>query len=833
MTDLPPGFALDELPPGFALDSGPAAPAGRPGEIPETRAAATPRETPGIMERIRGLNLKAVGEMVIDQALGAIGGAVGGLGGLAGGVAGALHQAADRRAQPEGGVERSVMEGAQRGAEAMKQSYYGLPLVGQPSAKGQEYSEAVGEFIGQNAPAGIAGPGGVVGLARQAPKGAVGTGLRAATDAAAGSKAAEAARTGAAAAADKVLPQISPSNLARVKTATEAGVPVSPHQLSGNKFLKLLGEAAEDVPLAGGETLRRSRREAFSGGLVKAIDPSSTATVLDDATFKNLQDTAGSRIGEIAGRTDVPVESFGDLAEVARRDTPDVQGVIATYAKDLARIAEENGGVVPGDVLRKLRTEAQAQERAARAGKGDLANALDRLTKRLDDALSEHAPEADMEALADARRQYAISKALEPLVSAYPNGDFPPARLKSVITGTKEGKHRMATGRAGELGEYARLGQEVLKEQVTSMTAERSAVYRTAGALGVGGAVATTISPVAALAMYGGAGLYNLLGPRVVRWLAERQQRRNAPKPEGPPPEPTLGAGFEDVPQGQPPAKASPLGDLTPDWETAPGAADHAPGEVVPTEGLVPAVDEARPMRVQPAGVAPEAEGAALRGAGEQIPAVPGRPDLPDTMVVGAPAEVGATQAAGEAMQAPDAALARRQQIAEVERVRTQVADSPEVQKVLDAHAAKLQREAQREASAAALRKAAGLTTDPQLRQLLFDRAKKLEGAEEVPKGQVKEGMPEEKAAKVEKIPTGEAVEVPAEEVVAPNPDLVFEEGKGWVKRSIPAGEATELPAEVVVYDAKGRALQVGRTYMDSKGRRAVWQADGTWKILK
>ena len=54
--------------------------------------------------------------------------------------------------------------------------------------------------------------------------------------------------------------------------------------------------------------------------------------------------------------------------------------------------------------------------------------------------------------------------------------------------------------------------QEVLKEQVTSMTAERSAVYRTAGALGVGGAVAATVNPLAALGMYGGAAAYNLLG---------------------------------------------------------------------------------------------------------------------------------------------------------------------------------------------------------------------------------------------------------------------------------------------------------------------------------
>ena len=51
---------------------------------------------------------------------------------------------------------------------------------------------------------------------------------------------------------------------------------------------------------------------------------------------------------------------------------------------------------------------------------------------------------------------------------------------------------------------------------------------------------------------------YNFIGPRVVKRLVEAQAKRNAPKPEGPPPEPTLGQGFEDVPQGPGPARESP-----------------------------------------------------------------------------------------------------------------------------------------------------------------------------------------------------------------------------------------------------------------------------------
>src|SRR5690606_41399223 len=55
--------------------------------------------------------------------------------------------------------------------------------------------------------------------------------------------------------------------------------------------------------------------------------------------------------------------------------------------------------------------------------------------------------------------------------------------------------------------------------------------------------------------------------------------------------------------------------------------------------------------------------------AGQQIPAVPGRPGRPDTLTVGGPAESAATAADNAAMVTPGAIEARRQQgMATVER---------------------------------------------------------------------------------------------------------------------------------------------------------------------
>lgn len=746
----PAGFTVDELPPGFKLD-GAAAPA-----KPLTGAAAVPQD-PAAAARVAA---EAKARQIVEQREAtrraanpvisrAVGAAEAGLevatrllGGTFGGLAGVFG------INTEQGGDKGFAEGAQRGIQGVRDA---LQMVGVTSGKpmsqtGQEYTEAAMEPIekvGQALPPVVGVNGALVNSLATPRQAALGT-----------------VRAGAGKVADAALeaatPVVNPSTMKRAATAVEAGIPISPHQLSGNKFVKLLGETAESVPGAGGAQLKQARREKFSAALAKQMDPETTATVLDDATFKELQDAAGERIGEISSKYEVPVDDFGDLNAVARRDTPDVQAVVKTFADDLAQIAAENGGVVPGDTLRKLRTEAQSRARNTRGAKPDLGNALDDLVHRLDDALANNiADPADVAALTDARRRYAVSKTLEPLLAKYPDGNFPPSALKGVVTSTKQGKRRMARGEGGEMGEYARVGQDLLKEQVSSNTAERAAVYSVLGD-------AAKLFKVGALWLPSAA--YNFIGPRVVKRLVEAQAKRNAPRPEGPPPEPTLGQGFEDVPQGTRPAGPGPLGDLTPDWETTPGAAPAAAVEALPAEGLTPAVGEAPPTTGPRAGLDERA--------GQQIPAVPGRPDLPDTLVAGGPAEVAATDASNAAMNTPGAIEARRQQgmarveqaaaaeraepvpVGEATEIRPQevrpapempdekipvgeateikpevvkpapeIPEHPEVAKVKEAILKKRDAEAKKRAAADELRKAAEVEPDPEVKAALIKRA--------------------------------------------------------------------------------------------------------------
>ncbi len=690
-TDAPPrrgGFVPDAPPAPPAVPLGKLGAAAVPGGAdPEWAAGRAPEQ---VADRQR--QEAAARSPIRDKVVGAVEGALDIVaklvGGGAGGIAGVLST-------PFTGGEagKNMEAGAQKGVGVVRDIYRQTRLTsgGEPETQfGRQVTESADALL-QSLPAVGTGPRGT--LVSPMPEGAVSTAVRAGRDV---------ARATGDAALEAATPRLSPQKAALAEKAVAEGIPINLHQLSDSKAVKLAGEYAETVPGAGSK--RMKRQEAFTNAIARAIDPESDATALTPDVFAGMQDKAGGEIGGIMARYEVPLEVVGDTSDLFKKQTPDVQSVLRDYVDDLKTVADQNGGVVPGETLRKLRSEAQAQIRGT--PNGDLRTALGNFVNRLDQALSEVASESDITALADARRRYAISTVIEPLVAKSPDGVINPQALMAAVTSTKAGKRRMARGKAGDLGDYARIGQEFLKDVASSGTAERNIVWK---------ALTDVVEASKIGATYPLALLYNTFGPKVAKKLIEAQKRRRAETPAGAPPEPTLGRGFEDVPQRGGPTPANPLGDLTPDWETAPGAMPPREGGVEPT-GLVRAVDETEPLpqgipqrpgaqiptvEERPLGdltpdwtTEPGAGGAGARAvepglvpalgeeapttgpraalterAGQQIPAVPGRPGLPDTLTVGGPAESAATAADNAAMVTPGAIEARRQQgMATVER---------------------------------------------------------------------------------------------------------------------------------------------------------------------
>lgn len=521
-----------------------------------------------------------------------------------------------------------------------------------------------------------------------------------------------------------LTPTLSPEMTALVKIATKHGIDVRPDQVSGSKLVKMAGEASTNVPLSGAKT--GSNQAAFNSALLKQIDPTATATKLTPTEFAKAMTKAGNTIGEKAGSAAIPLDDTlvgglkNHLSEVTT-ETPEVRAVNEAWVNKIIDAGKD--GDIPGAALRKL--DSQIGRQLKSTPDGDLRRTLIDVHEIMMDALERNLAPDDMAAFKDARRQYAIGKAIEPVVAKSIDGNFPAPQLMGRLTSNAAGKRFMAMDKGGEVGDLAKVGQ-LLKEPASSGTAERRFVY---GALGsaasaltggaaVGGsagamAVASTGAHVLA-PVWLGANLYNRAGPALTRAMARGPE---VPLP-APPTEPTLGLGFDVRPSAQP--QVSPLGDLTPDWQTLLGAAPaRQPG--MPGEGLYRATGEQAPST-----------GTRATKSKPQQPVAPGRPDLPETMVSGAPAENAADTATGEAMQTPNAVLARKTQqaaqaIAETERLKESA--SPEVVNTLEAHAKHVAALLKAEQDASALEASAAQASDEGVKAALLKRAQEIRAA--------------------------------------------------------------------------------------------------------
>jgi hypothetical protein len=511
---------------------------------------------------------------------------------------------------------------------------------------GQQYTEAtqpVMENLMAAAPLhGTMGPRSGIDVAKQAAND-----IRRGTTAPAARAAADAAGNTVGKAARKVLP-IDPelAKVAQIAGDLKHPIDVRPDQIvEGAKFSKLAGQASSDVPLSNSKNA--SNQVAYTRNLIDLINPEEgKADRLTPEVFDKAMTRSGEGIGDITARTPIPGDDLmpGIRGVDLSKATPDNAKIVEAYIGDIQKAAEKGDGTIDGTALKEINSQIGQQARN-NAG-NDLGRYLNDIQDVIQDAVERNAKPEDVQPLRDFRRQYAYGKMVEPLVAKTIDGKISPAALMARVVATKQGKHYMARAMGGPIGDLAKVGQ-LIKEPGSSGTAERSLVY---------GAIKDTAKTAAAAA--GGlplAAAYNTLGPKLTRAMVGKRAKKASPKPPEPPEEPTTspGAGPGTPPRGG--AGPGPLGDLTPDWQTTPGAGGGPPrGGNEP--GLVPSVGEKPITRFVPDR---KAETPSKR-AGSEIPAVPGRPGLPDSMLTGRPREVAGTERANAAMQEPGAQEAMR-----------------------------------------------------------------------------------------------------------------------------------------------------------------------------
>lgn len=335
------------------------------------------------------------------------------------------------------------------------------------------------------------------------------------------------------------LPNIPPEAATLAKTAEDKfGIKIPLHMLYNNDFVKMTGDFVNRLPLGKGTVA--DNEGAFNTFLMKQIrsDDVGKTTKLTPSVYKRAYDKNGKSIGNIFSKIAVPEndpELINDLTAINKaqsRQLPEVEKVIGGYTKELSDLADKNGGVIPGPLFKKLHSEIAALLRGKETAQGMHAQ-LESFKNILEDAADRQIKDpADKEEYQAARVAFAVGSLLEPLVAKSKTGGVSPTELMGRLTATSEGKHRMATQAAGDLGTAAAIAENFMKDESHSYALGRHAtLFGLGAAAGLHGATggATALGGLAL------ANMYNRFGPMIAKRIIERSLPKDESSPAAKP----------------------------------------------------------------------------------------------------------------------------------------------------------------------------------------------------------------------------------------------------------------------------------------------------------
>lgn len=289
-------------------------------------------------------------------------------------------------------------------------------------------------------------------------------------------------------------------------------IPVYAPQLAANSSpIRIAADQAARFPGSGAAAADATQRAAFNQAVTRTFGENAERITPD------VMDRAATRIGHdfetVAQRTTINADPqfMNDLATIradAGRLTPDQATTIRGHIDDVMHAVAQGNGVIPGDVYQSLTRATAPLGRATRDQNSNIAYYSQAVREALDDAFQRSASPADQALLQQARGQYRAMRTVEDLVEKSPDGNISPALLMGQVRSANArfnpGTGGMAYTGGGPLGDLARIGQQFLKSQPNSGTADRAwvnAMLTGAGGFGYGTGY---LSPYTAAALAGG-----------------------------------------------------------------------------------------------------------------------------------------------------------------------------------------------------------------------------------------------------------------------------------------------------------------------------------------
>lgn len=276
------------------------------------------------------------------------------------------------------------------------------------------------------------------------------------------------------------LPAIDEGLAETAKLAQRFKIPLSLDQISSSNAVKNVQKVSQQLPFSGQSGFRAKQAARWQNEIFKTIG-------LNESKFtpKTMNKAFKQVGGEFDNLTKGKKFSIGgsfvdDLSNLAT-DMPSTYGEEAarTFQREAMKVMENfKGDVVDGNIIARQRARINA---LARKAQGPNKLALQDLETAIVDGITSKDP-ALKQALSQAKQRYKNLIVIEPLAAKAKGGFINPTQLNNRVSQVYRRAHTI--GESGDIGDLARIGNELMPVLGGSDTVDKLSTIGTFGAAG-------------------------------------------------------------------------------------------------------------------------------------------------------------------------------------------------------------------------------------------------------------------------------------------------------------------------------------------------------------
>lgn len=298
--------------------------------------------------------------------------------------------------------------------------------------------------------------------------------------------------TGAALKAGKaaITPAIDDGLRDVAKLARQYNIPISFDQVSSSRALKNAQKVSQELPFSGQEKFREGQLKAWNKAIFKTVglDADKFTKINMDKAFTQV----GHEFDSLAkGKTFQFDDAFARRLDDIRQEAASTanRDAIGNFEDAVTKALKEAGpmGEITGEKLGKLRSTINRMAR--KASNIDTQSLLHDLENAIIDVMTE-GDDVAKGSLSAAKQKYKNLIVIEPLAAKAKGGNISPSLLNNRVSQIYGRSH--TRGQAGEIGDLAQVGFELLPELGGSDTVQKG-LYAMGGLGATGGIIANPV----------------------------------------------------------------------------------------------------------------------------------------------------------------------------------------------------------------------------------------------------------------------------------------------------------------------------------------------------